>query len=235
MRTRVKICGITNPADALLAAEAGADAIGLVFHEPSPRNIEPAVACSIIDILPPFMDAYAVVLDPDPQFLDELIETIPFDGLQYHGQEAPELCARFEGHWIKAVPMNEPGALTDYQQHYPDAHGFLLDSHASGEAGGQGKTFDWTEIHSRRPASADPGGRPGGGKRGRGDPGGPSLGAVDVSSGVEASPGSKDPEKIAAIHAGGEPWSHASFRAATAGRMPKGTSRSTAGGSWPRP
>ena len=151
MRTRVKICGITNPVDARLAAQAGADAIGLVFHEPSPRNLALDMACSIIDALPPFVDAYAVVLDPDPQFLDELIENVPIDGMQYHGREAPELCARFQGHWIKAVPMNESGALADYQQRYRNAHGFLLDSHAPGEAGGQGKTFDWAEVRCEDP------------------------------------------------------------------------------------
>ena len=198
MRTRVKICGITNPADALLAADTGADAIGLVFHEPSPRNIEPAVACAIIDLLPPFMDAYAVVLDPDPQFLDELIETVPFDGLQYHGREAPELCARFEGHWIKAVPMIESGALADYQERYPDAHGFLLDSHAPGEAGGQGKTFDWTEIHSEDPRPLILAGGLEPGNVGEAIRAARPWG-VDVSSGVEAEPGRKDPKKIEAF------------------------------------
>ncbi len=198
MRTRIKICGITHPGDALLAAEAGADAIGLVFHEPSPRNIEPAVACAIIDILPPFIDAYAVVLDPDPQFLDELIETIPFDGVQYHGQEPPELCARFEGHWIKAVPMGEPGALADCQERYPDAHGFLLDSHAPGEAGGQGQTFDWAHARSGDPRPLILAGGLGPDNVGEAIRAARPWG-VDVSSGVEASPGIKDPEKLAAF------------------------------------
>ena len=198
MRIRVKICGITNPADARLAADAGADAIGLVFHESSPRNITSAMACTIINALPPFVDAYAVVLDPSPQLLDELIEKVPLDGMQYHGCEAPELCARFQGDWIKAVPMNEPGALAEHQHRYRAAHGFLLDSHASGKAGGQGKTFDWTEVQSEDPrplilagglgpdnvAAAIQAVRPWG---------------VDVSSGVEASPGRKDPAKIEAF------------------------------------
>ena len=198
MRTRVKICGITDPVDARLAAQAGADAIGLVFHGPSPRNVAPGMACSIIDALPPFVNAYAVVLDPDPQFLDELIDQVPLDGLQYHGCEAPELCARFQGPWIKAVPMNESGALAECQQRYPEAHGFLLDSHASGEAGGKGKTFDWAEIRSKDPrplilaGGLEPGNvgeairevRPWG---------------VDVSSGVEAEPGRKDPDKVRAF------------------------------------
>ena len=198
MRTRVKICGITNPVDARLAAQAGADAIGLVFHEPSPRNLALDMACSIIDALPPFVDAYAVVLDPDPQFLDELIENVPIDGMQYHGREAPELCARFQGHWIKAVPMNESGALADYQQRYRNAHGFLLDSHAPGEAGGQGKTFDWAEVRCEdpRPLILAGGLEPGNV--------GEAIRAVrpwgvDVSSGVEAEPGRKDPEKVKAF------------------------------------
>ena len=198
MRTRVKICGITTLDDAHLAADAGADAIGLVFQEASPRNVTPAIARTIIDGLPPFLDAYAVVLDPDPRFLDELIERVPLDGIQYHGNEAPDLCARFRGRWIKAVPMNEPGALPGHQRRYPRAQGFLLDSHAPGGAGGTGETFSWTEIQSVDPrplilaGGLNPGNvatairtvRPWG---------------VDVSSGVEASPGQKDPEKIKAF------------------------------------
>lgn len=198
MRTRVKICGITNPDDARLAAQAGADAIGLVFHEPSPRNITSDTACTIIDALPPFVDAYAVVLDPDPRFLDTLIGTVPLDGLQYHGREAPELCARFRGRWIKAVPMTESGTLADYQQRYRGAHGFLLDSHMPGGAGGRGETFDWAEARSEDP-------RPlilAGGL----EPGNVAEAiravrpwSVDVSSGVEAAPGRKDPVKIEAF------------------------------------
>lgn len=198
MRTRVKICGITNPVDARLAAQAGADAVGLVFHGPSPRNVAPDAARAIIDALPPFVDAYAVVLDPDPRFLDELIESVPVDGVQYHGREAPELCARFRGRWIKAVPMNGSGALTDCQRRYPEAHGFLLDSHAPGEAGGQGKTFDWAEVRSQdpRPLILAGGLEPGnvGGAIRAVRPWG-----VDVSSGVEAEPGRKDPDKVRAF------------------------------------
>ena len=198
MRARVKICGITNPADARLAAQAGADAIGMVFHGPSPRNVTPEIACAIIDALPPFVDAYAVVLDPDPHFLDELIDRVPLDGLQYHGREAPELCARFPGHWIKAVPMSESGALVDYQRRYRKARGFLLDGHASGEAGGQGRTFDWTMIRFEdpRPLILAGGLEPGNV--------GQAIRAVrpwgvDVSSGVEAEPGRKDPDKVRAF------------------------------------
>ena len=198
MRTRVKICGITSPADAQCAAAAGADAIGLVFHPPSPRHVSLEAARAITEVLPPFVAAYAVVLDPEPEFLEELRRQVPLDGVQYHGRETPELCARSGGRWIKAVPMNPPDALPEYQRRYPGAAGFLLDSHASGEAGGQGRTFDWAAVRSDDPrplilaggltpdnvADAIRTVRPWG---------------VDVSSGVEAAPGRKDPERIAAF------------------------------------
>ena len=198
MRTRVKICGITTPADAQLAATAGADAIGLVFHAPSPRHVSPEQAHAIVEALPPFVAAFAVVLDPLESLMDELANTVPLAGIQYHGNETPEFCARFPGPWIKAVSMNEPHALTDAQSRYPKARGFLLDSHAPGQAGGQGKTFDWAHIEASDPrplilaggldadnvAQAIRATRPWG---------------VDVSSGVEAEPGRKDPGKVAAF------------------------------------
>ncbi len=198
MRTRAKICGITSPSDAQCAAAAGADAIGLVFHPPSPRHITLDAARAIADSLPPFVAAYAVVLDPEPDFLDELFQKVPLDGVQYHGRETPELCARFGGRWIKAVPMNPPDALSDCQRRYPEAAGFLLDSHAAGEAGGLGRTFDWTAVRTEDPrplilagglapdnvAAAIRAVRPWG---------------VDVSSGVESAPGRKDPALIDAF------------------------------------
>ena len=198
MRTRVKICGITTPADGQLAAAAGADAIGLVFHAPSPRQVTPAQACDILAALPPFVAAFAVVLDPPAALLDELAGMARLGGIQYHGNEPPTLCNRFPGPWIKAVPMNEPHALTETQRRYPEAWGFLLDSHAPGQAGGKGETFDWTRVatddprplilagglHAGNVAAAMRAARPWG---------------VDVSSGVEARPGRKDPEKLAAF------------------------------------
>ncbi len=197
-RVRVKICGVTNPDDARLAAAAGADAIGLVFHPPSPRDVSIDAARAIIDALPPFVNAYAVVLNPDPEFLDDLIDRAPVDGLQYHGQEDPELCARFPGRWIKTVPMSEPNALADYPRRYRAARGFLLDGHAAGEAGGQGETFDWTRVRPEdpRPLILAGGLTP--------DNVGEAIRTVrpwgvDVSSGVETRPGRKDPDKVEAF------------------------------------
>ena len=198
MRLRIKICGITSPADAQGAAAAGADAIGLVFHPPSPRHVSLEAARAIAAALPPFVAAYAVVLDPEPEFLDELCRTVPLGGVQYHGRETPELCARCGGRWIKAVPMTSPDALPDCQRRYPGAAGFLLDSHAPGEAGGRGRPFAWTPIRTDDPRPLILAGgltpdnvahavrtvRPWG---------------VDASSGVEAAPGRKDPALIDAF------------------------------------
>ncbi len=200
MRTRVKICGITTPDDARLAATVGADAIGLVFHPPSPRCVDISTACAIIAELPPFVDAYAVVLNPEEEFLDKLCAQVPVQSIQFHGKEDPEFCARVPGRWIKAVPMHNPQALTEYQHRYSQAHGFLLDSHVAGEAGGQGITFDWKAVYSDDP-------RPlilAGGLTPDNVADAIRIVApwgVDVSSGVESEPGRKDPALLDAFMA----------------------------------
>lgn len=199
MRIRVKICGITTPADAAAAAAAGADAIGLVFHAASPRRVSLAQAAAVAAALPPFVSAVAVVLDPEPELVDALAASPAIDWVQFHGREDPELCARAGRHWIKAVPMAAPGALADCRARYPAARAFLLDSHAPGAAGGRGETFAWDAIeHGGDPrplilagglgpdnvAAACRAARPWG---------------VDASSGVEQAPGRKDPALMAAF------------------------------------
>ena len=199
MRIRVKICGITTPADAAAAAAAGADAIGLVFHAASPRRVSLAQAAAAAAALPPFVAAVAVVLDPEPELVDALAASPAIDWLQFHGREDPALCARAGRRWIKAVPMAAPGALAESRTRYPGAAAFLLDSHAPGEAGGRGETFAWETI--------DPGGDPrplilAGGL----SPDNVAAACraarpwgVDASSGVERAPGRKDPELMAAF------------------------------------
>ena len=194
MPTRIKVCGITTADDARTAAQAGADAIGLVFYPASPRHLEPAQAQAILAALPPFVASVAVVLDPEPELIDQ-IAALAIDFVQYHGQEDPQLCARFPRRWIKTVPMADPKRLTDTQQRYPGAHAFLLDSNQAGNPGGQGQTFDWSAIKT-----ADP--RPiilAGGLQ----PNNVAQAihtvhpwAVDVSSGVESQPGHKDPARL---------------------------------------
>ena len=198
MTVRVKICGITTPQDAVAAATAGADCIGLVFHKPSPRHLSLEQACAIRKSLPPFVSACAVVLNPEADFLEHLIAQLRPDLIQYHGDESPALCAHFSGPWIRAVSMREPDALRRAQQTYLQAQGFLLDSHSIGEAGGRGERFDWSvaTTEDERPLILA---------------GGLDIGcvadaiaqvqpwAVDVSSGVESSPGHKDPERMHAF------------------------------------
>lgn len=194
MRTRIKICGITRVEDARLAGELGADAIGLVFYAKSPRAISAQIARQIAMTAAPFVTRVGLFLDGEPDFVREMVKAVPLDLLQFHGQEAPEQC-RFGRPYIKAVAMDGGGALMDYANRYPDAAGFLLDSHAPGEAGGSGRVFDWRRI----PTDFD---RPlilAGGLNAenvgqavrRAKPWG-----VDVNSGVEAAKGIKDPVKM---------------------------------------
>lgn len=198
MRTRIKICGITRPEDALAAARLGADAIGLVFYQPSPRAVTPAQAREIVTALPPFVTAVALFLDAGPELVEEVLATVPVGMLQFHGRESPAFCRHFGRPYLKAVPMGSEADTMAYARRYPDAAGFLLDSHEAGQAGGSGHAFDWARV----PA-------------GLGAPlilaGGLAAGnvaeavravrpyAVDVSSSVESVPGVKDPGRMAAF------------------------------------
>ena len=105
MRTRIKICGITRVADALAAAEAGADAIGLVFWPGTPRCVETARAREIADALPPFVTKVALFVDPDPADVRSVLDAVPIDVLQFHGDEPRELCSAFARPYLKAVHM----------------------------------------------------------------------------------------------------------------------------------
>lgn len=145
-RTRIKICGITRLEDALDAAALGADSIGLVFHRPSPRSIELEDARKIMKALPPFITVTALLMDESQDWIDQVIENLNPDCLQFHGNETPEACRQWNTPFLKAIPM---GSVTDakaYAAQYADAQGFLLDSHAAGQQGGTGGIFDWHAI-----------------------------------------------------------------------------------------
>jgi phosphoribosylanthranilate isomerase len=207
-RTRIKICGLTRPQDVIAAAEAGADAVGFVFYPPSPRNITFDLAVELAALLPPFVSAVGLFVDPQPDFVSEALRRVPLQWLQFHGDESDAQCAALSAipgssvglPWIKAVRMRPGVDLLESSVSHPGARGLLLDAFAEGY-GGSGKTFDWSLI--------PPGiGRPlvlSGGL----DPG--NVGeavcrlrpwAVDVSSGVEVAKGIKDAAKIAAFIAG---------------------------------
>src|SRR5690554_829364 len=107
MRTRIKICGITRPEDAGTAARLGADAIGLVFYERSPRRVELEEAVRIVAGLPPFVSPVALFVDAEPATVRAVLEAVRIDLLQFHGSETPAYCAGFGVPYIKAVRMRE--------------------------------------------------------------------------------------------------------------------------------
>lgn len=195
MRTRVKICGITRVEDGLAACEAGADALGFVFYAPSPRNVDPRVAREILAVLPPFVTAVGLFVDPEPAFVESVLRAARLDLLQFHGDETPEQCESFGLPFIKAVRMRPGVDLLEYARRFDRARGLLLDAYVSGTQGGTGTRFDWKLIPAgiRLPIVLSGGLDP--------ENVGEAIrqvrpAAVDVSSGVEAVKGIKDPQRI---------------------------------------
>lgn len=143
-RVRVKICGVTTPKDALLAADAGADAVGLNFHPPSPRAVSLPTARQIVRALPPFVATVGVFVDPQADRVEDVLNAVPLGCLQFHGDEAAGFCASFGLPYIKALGV---GANFDFDAEvaaYGDAHALLLDSGGQVARGGSGRTFDWS-------------------------------------------------------------------------------------------
>ena len=194
--TRIKICGITRVEDALAAAHSGADAIGLVFYERSPRHVSIAQAAQLAAALPPFVSAVGLFVNAEAALVREVLSRVPLDLLQFHGDESPEFCAQFARPYIKAIRVKAGVDLLQCASAFRSAKGLLLDAHVEGMPGGTGATFDWTLIPEQLPlpiilsgglnaenvAAAVGQVRPY---------------AVDVSSGVEAGKGIKDAAKIA--------------------------------------
>jgi phosphoribosylanthranilate isomerase len=203
MRTRVKICGITRPQDALAAAHAGADAIGLVFYGPSPRAVTPAQAIDIVKDLPPFVTVVGLFVNASAEEIAETLAATRIDLLQFHGDETPEQCRDHGRPYIKAIRMRQEVDLHEQQRLFKDAAGLLLDTYEPGKPGGTGNTFDWARI----PADLAKGAVLAGGL----DASNVEQAirqvrpyAVDVSGGVEQEKGIKDREKIMAFIRGVE-------------------------------
>ena len=198
MRIRVKICGITSIEDAKKVCDAGVDAIGLVFYEKSPRNVSIPQAAEICSSLPPFVSTVALFLDASPDFVNSMLASVPIDFLQFHGSESPEYCASFNHPYIKVIGMKDIDTFEKFDaiaKQYPDAKGFLVDSHATGKAGGTGKTFEWknTPLNYQKPIILAGGLNPE--NISEAILQAPVYG-YDLSSGVESTPGIKDEEKI---------------------------------------
>jgi phosphoribosylanthranilate isomerase len=150
-RTRIKICGITQADDARRVADCGADAIGLVFHERSPRFINIEAAAQIRAEIPAFVTVTALFMDESSDCVREVIETVRPDCLQFHGAESAEFCEQWKLPYIKAIPMGSVDDAESYASAYKKAQGFLLDSNVAGRQGGSGDTFDWSKIPSSFP------------------------------------------------------------------------------------
>jgi len=150
---RVKICGITRPDDGRHAARAGADAIGLVFYPPSPRYVSPRQAADIVAALPPFVTTVGLFVDAAPEYIAAVLEQVPLDMLQFHGDESPAYCADFRRPWIKALRMRDGVDPRAEAERYgaAGARGLLVDSYVPGVPGGTGERFDWDRLPADPP------------------------------------------------------------------------------------
>lgn len=201
MRTRVKICGITRCEDAQLAVDAGADAIGLVFYDKSPRFVSNNQAAELSQLIPAFVSRVALFKDAGKQMVESVLAQVEIDLIQFHGSETPAYCEQFNRPYIKAIGMkgieHDAGFLASSAETYRSAKALLLDGHAPGEAGGTGESFDWSSIVAVDKPIVLAGGLNAGNVKQAIDLVQPF--AVDVSSGVESSPGIKDRDKISAF------------------------------------
>ncbi len=203
-KTRVKICGITRLEDALTAIEAGADALGFVFYPPSPRYIEPEEAAEIIAQLPPFVTTVALFVNEPEAEVFRITALTQADLLQFHGDESADYCQQFGRAWIKALRVRDADSLQQDLNQFQAARAILLDSYRPGVPGGTGETFNWELIPAQSAQAII--------LAGGLTPENISTAvqqvkpyAVDVSGGVEASKGIKDPVKIHAFIRGANP------------------------------
>ena len=197
MRTRVKICGITRSGDARAAAEAGADAIGLVFYPPSPRYLSVERAVEIRDALPPFVQTVALFVNADGAQIAQVIGRVHPAMLQFHGDETADFCAQFGLPFVKACRVRAGVDPLAYLQPYGRATAWLLDSFVP-EYGGVGESFDWSLAPKDRARPLILSGGLDRGNVARAIRAVRPWG-VDVSSGVESAKGIKDAGKMAAF------------------------------------
>lgn len=192
---RVKICGITSVADAQVALNAGADAIGLVFYAPSPRAVSIAQARAIAASVGPFVTVVGLFVDADAEFIQQVLVNVDLHVLQFHGNEARAFCEQFQRPYMKAIRMRPELDVAAAMAEYPSAAALLLDAYRPGVPGGTGETFDWQRVpkQAARPIVLA---------------GGltadnvalaiqsTQVYGVDVSGGVESAPGQKDAHKV---------------------------------------
>ena len=195
MSARVKICGLTRPEDIDGAVQFGADALGLVFYESSPRSVSLDQAAELAKRVPAFMSVVGLFVNPSRQEVEAVLERVPLDLLQFHGDESADFCASFGRRWIKAIRVRKAGQIEAAFEEFHNASGLLVDAWDPDRYGGTGKSFNWDLIPDYRPLPIILAG-------------GLSSDnvfaavkqvkpwAVDVSGGVEQDKGIKDIQKI---------------------------------------
>ncbi|WP_197745308.1 phosphoribosylanthranilate isomerase [Candidatus Nitrosacidococcus tergens] len=201
MRTRVKFCGITRREDALAAIDYGVDALGLVFYPKSPRAVTISQAIEITQNLPPFITIVGLFVNAQEHEIKDVLNALPIDTIQFHGDESPAQCNCYNKPYIKAISMKEGISLPQVAEIYKQSAALLLDTYQQGIPGGTGQTFNWDKISTDitkeiilagglTPVNVAQGVR-------QVKPYG-----VDVSGGIEQSKGIKDTIKMAAFMKG---------------------------------
>lgn len=193
---RVKICGLRSVDSVAYAAQAGADAVGIVFYAPSPRFVgDLGLARELCLAAGPFVSTVGLFVDASPGDIEKVLHAVPLSNLQFHGLESEQDCLRFQRPYIKALRMKPGEDITRWSGLYPSAQGILLDAYRPGVPGGTGETFDWQSIpaNMNKPLILA---------------GGLTVNnvesairtvqpwAIDVSGGVESAPGLKSPNLV---------------------------------------
>ncbi len=197
-RTRVKICGITNQEDALSALQAGADAIGLVFYLKSSRYVDLSTAKDIAQAVGPMVTIVALFVNASADEVNRVLRALPIQLIQFHGDESNAFCKQFERPFMKAVRMAPGVDLEAEYNNFPDAQAILLDAFQPGVPGGTGKSFEWHRFPAQptKPTVLAGGLNPSNVAEAIKQT---KPYAVDVSGGVEQSPGLKCAAKINAF------------------------------------
>ena len=196
-QVKVKVCGMTQLKDAAFAVQQGADAVGFIFYKKSPRSVNMKAVKEIISKLPPFVDTVGVFVNESADRVNKIAEYCGLDLVQLHGDESPAYCRKIRRRVVKAFRVIDLQSIKQLEK-FP-VSGFLLDTFSENMHGGTGKVFDWNLAHPAKKV-------------------GPVILAggltprnirqaisqvrpygVDVCSGVEKSPGIKDPEKVKAF------------------------------------
>ncbi len=199
-RVRVKICGLTRQEDARLAVELGTSALGFIFYPRSPRYISPEEAREIIAQLPPLVTTVGVFVNEPPESVWEVVSRTGIDLVQLHGEESPEYCELFFPRVIKALRLKSAEDLEKIPAYQGKVRAILLDTYVRDIPGGTGQSFNWSWAREAKryglPIILAGGLHPGNIKEALKEV---QPYGIDLSSGVESSPGRKDPEKLRAL------------------------------------